>query len=62
MHSPERQEQLRQAFREANAIVDLTGLPFDESMGTIQARVIKGEISISEAIQILTHSVKGVKQ
>lgn len=41
-------------LRQANAIVDLEGLPFDDPMRAIQERVIRGELTFGEAIDLTT--------
>ncbi|MDB5824569.1 MAG: hypothetical protein JWR21_3273 [Herminiimonas sp.] len=48
----EMQIKLVRAFAKANAIVDLDGLPMTADMQEMQGKIIVGEMSFDEAVQI----------
>lgn len=47
------------AFQSANAIGDLAGLPFCAGLKGLQERVIKGELTFNEAVQLVIEEVQG---
>lgn len=55
----ERQIELAEYTRAANAIVDLESLPMTKEIEDVQRRIIRGEISVEEAVASKIKSIKG---
>jgi hypothetical protein len=52
-NSLEEQQQLAAAFDASNAIANLDGIPFTAGMAEMQRRIIIGELSFQEAVDLI---------
>lgn len=58
LNSRAEQLELAAAFRAGNAIVDLEGLPFSKETEDVQKKIIRGELTFEQAIEMRVQSLK----